>query len=105
MSLFTRIVMFGASASVCVVPLAFMFHDDYDDRLIGRIGLAVISFAGFVFSVRLLTGKVGAMWPETAALIIGVAVYLGWHYTRFVLRMRLEKKARRHELERRARTG
>lgn len=103
--MFGLISMTISSAFVCVLPLAFMFHDDYDDRLIGRIGLAIISFAGFVFTVRLVTGRITFLWPETQALLIGSALYLGWHYARFVLRMSLEKKARRHEIDRRNRTA
>lgn len=80
-------------AAVCVVlgviPLAFIFHNIYEDGLIGRAGLAGISFSAGLLLLAWFDYDLFPIFPFYEALPLLVlevtffAVFLVWHLFRF----------------------
>lgn len=73
-----------ALAALCValVAVALVLHPDYEDGLIGRVGLAAIAIAGAARSLNLLLDG-GHASPIGVLLWFGLVLFFARHAYRF----------------------
>lgn len=82
-------VLFIALLFTFVVPLVFIWHDVYDDGIIGRIALGVIALMSFIGMALILDGHKVCDPHDTviplalAWLAVAFAVFVTWHLMRF----------------------
>ncbi len=72
-----------ASAVLVVVPLVFVMHEVYEDGVVGRSGLLVISFVSAVDLLEWFFGEEYEVLPQTTVKCAAFAVFLCWHLFRF----------------------
>lgn len=96
MSLFIALV---ACAVLFVVPVLFVWNEVYEDGFWGRLGLTGISFSAMVMGVKIYQN--GFAWHETTILLVSFAIFLTWHLVRFHTRVLTNKRAEKHEIDRR----
>jgi len=88
--LITTAVSASASTLVMIVCGYLVFAEHYYDGLIGRIGLAIIALAAFVWtalalSEELVTSRLGAM------MWVGIAFFFTQHLCNFLAYLRRKK--------------
>jgi divalent metal cation (Fe/Co/Zn/Cd) transporter len=83
-------LLFGAVCAVlAAIPLAFIFHNVYEDGLIGRAGLAGISFSAALLLLAWFDYDAFPIFPFYESLpllvleVMFFAVFLMWHLFRF----------------------
>lgn len=73
------------TAVVLAVSLVLVFHSDYEDGLVGRLGLALIAFAAYSGFMRILDREFQAyVSPVWLLLWAGLALFLLRHLWRFL---------------------
>lgn len=75
--------------AIGLVSIYFVFHREYEDCVLGRFGLAVMSLSAFAVAHDTLEGWTITPLPTTLSLIGGMAVYMLWLLYRFERRRRL----------------
>jgi len=70
----------------------FIWHDVYEDGIIGRAALCGICGFAFMIGLQIVTGTEFNPVPETAWLIFSFSVFLTWHLFRFHGRILRQRK-------------
>lgn len=90
-----------------VLPWLLITNHSYNDGVIGRFFLGMISvFAGAMFMEGIVAQSIGSILYETGFLVICFTWFIGWHVTRFYIRLarckpKTDGKERRSGAERR----
>lgn len=82
-----------AAVAVCAACVMLIFHHDYEDGLLGRIGLGMIALASFATALRSVDKWIDGMpldIPENTMLFLwcGLTIFLCRHVWRFLRRSR-----------------
>ena len=95
---FTILTVFAASSVVLAISLVLIFHHEYHDGLVRRIGLALIGLAAWLRVLDLLqSGLEHRPFSKMAILVwVGMAIFLADHFYNFLKHLwASRKKARR----------
>jgi hypothetical protein len=76
----------GSSIMVTLSCLVLVFHPEYEDGLIMRVGLVAIVFASVARVARLFDGTPDYLSPVAITLWTGLALFLCMHTYRFLKR-------------------
>lgn len=74
------IVLFALLA-ICIMSYYLIICDDYDDGIVGRLALGILSFSSGLGFAQYLCGKV-LFDPVSQAIFVAVAVFEGRHIYR-----------------------
>ncbi len=89
---------YGAFVVACialfVIPIFLVFHDDYDDGVIGRIALLGMAFCAALFLLEVFFGSGYHIEREESGLMGAMALFLTWHSRRFCGRIAAERQRR-----------
>ena len=73
------------AAIVAVICTVLVFHKDYEDGLLGRLGLAVMAIASLARLSHLVEHEFSRnVSPIGVMLWLGLAIFLGRHLYRFL---------------------
>lgn len=88
------LTFFVVIALVCLVavPIAFIWHEVYNDGVFGRAGLGMIALFAFIRLCRMIDGTAPDAPLELDFLVIGMAVFIVWHLFRFHYRVLKAKR-------------
>lgn len=75
-----------------VVPITLVFNDDYEDRILGRLGLLGIAFFAAIFLSEIFFGGGYHIEREEAGLFAMMALFLLWHLRTFCKRIKKKKQ-------------
>lgn len=79
--------LFGCSV-LALFSMLFVVNEFYNDRVVGRCSLLAVAFASLTFLVNRAFGASYAdINPQVVLMVIGMAVFMGWHYLRFYWRI------------------
>ena len=84
-------IFVGSACVICAVSILFIFHERYDDCLIGRIALSVLAVSGAVTVVQWWNGWQWEPTANTTALVAGSAAFMAWLAFRFLRRNWIRK--------------
>lgn len=74
-----------AAFAVLVVSVVLVLHPDYEDGLVGRIGLALIGIAALARVLGILTSEHPRQFSSIALMLwIGLALFMLRHAWRFM---------------------
>ncbi len=92
--------LFVASAAImAAVAVLFIFHDEYDDCLFGRIALSVLAVSGVVTVGQWWKGWQWEPAANTTGLVVGQALFMAWLAFRF-LRRRYRQRRENEDVRR-----
>lgn len=82
-----------AAVAVCAACVMLIFHHDYEDGLLGRVGLSLIALASFATVIRAVDTWIDDLplrIPENTMLLLwcGLTIFLCRHVWRFLRRSR-----------------
>lgn len=83
---FHDLVFMALCGALTVVPLALVFTPAYDDGVIGRVGLLLVSFMSASIVMEMFEGVEYDPLPQTTYMLLGFAIYLTWHTVKFYRR-------------------
>lgn len=79
--------LFVASAAIiAAVAVLFIFHEKYDDCLVGRIALSILAVSGVVTVGQWWRGWQWEPAANTTGLVVGAASFMAWLAFRFLRR-------------------
>lgn len=90
-----EIIFYLACAVIAVVPLIFVVNKVYEDGVLGRAFLLLMSFCAWMYLIERLTVGAQYLQPLMVAFFVGAAGFLCWHLVRWhrrVLRRKHEDK-------------
>ena len=96
----TIVIVFGCAILVLTIALTLIFHPQYHDGLVRRIGLALLGLASWLRVLDILqNGWEHRPFSKTALLVwIGLVIFLGDHFYNFMRHLYASrKKTRRAE--------
>ncbi len=73
-----------AAHVVAAASVYLIFHEKYDDGLVGRISLVLLLFASLAFIVDGWSGDLVEVLPATALGAVSFAMFLSRHVYRFM---------------------
>lgn len=96
----TVIIVFGSAAVTLAICLVLIFHPEYHDGLVRRLGLALLGLASWLSVLDILqNGWEHRPFSKMALLVwIGLMIFLGDHFYNFLKHLYAgRKRARRSE--------
>jgi hypothetical protein len=66
--------------------LVLVFHQEYDDGLFGRLGMAMITFVAVARILKFFDGIPDYVSPNMLVLYVGLSMFFGRHTYRFLRR-------------------
>lgn len=88
----TGYLFVGSAAVMAAVALLFIFHEDYDDCLMGRIALSVLAVSGLVTVAQWWNSWHWEPSANTIGLLVGAAAFMAWLAFRFLRRQRQSRR-------------
>lgn len=88
----TSYLFVGSAAVMAAVSLLFIFHEHYDDCLLGRVALSVLAVSGLVTVAQWWNGWQWEPTANTTGLVVGAAAFMAWLAFRFLIRQRRLKR-------------
>lgn len=73
-------------AMLTVVPLVLVFTPAYDDGVVGRVGLLLVSFMAATIVMEMIEGVEYDPLPQGVYMLLGFTIYLTWHTIKFYRR-------------------
>lgn len=97
-------VLFLLSLAVLVIiPAVFIYHEVYEDGVMGRAFLGgILLFSSVPLMETFLDDMTYTLPAEIVCLIASFAGFISWHMMRFHRRVVRAKRAARGEIDRRA---
>lgn len=81
-----------AAGVMAGVAILFVWHEQYDDCLLGRIALSIIAVSGLITVVQWWRGWQWDPTPNTTGLVVGAAAFMAWLAFRFLRREHRRKR-------------
>lgn len=88
----TGYLFVAGAAIMAAVAVLFVFHEQYDDCLLGRLALSAIAVSG---SITVAQWWLGWSWepsPNTTGLVVSAAAFMAWLAFRFLRRQRRRRE-------------
>jgi hypothetical protein len=79
-------ILLICAITVCLCCFLLVFHPEYDDGLLGRLGMAMITFVGVARVLRYFDEIPDHVPPNLLIMWVGLALFFGRHTYRFLRR-------------------
>ena len=92
----TALLVMGSAIIVCALCSVLVFHPDYDDSWIRRVGLALLAVGSYIRIVGILehADGIGRAFSNVAILVwFGLAIFMCDHFFKFLRAVRASRSA------------
>lgn len=98
----TICIVFVAASIALAISVVLVFHPEYHDGLVRRIGLACIGFGAFLSTYGILQAGFERRPFSTIAVVVwtGIAIFLGDHFYNFIKHLWASRKKSRRVTDR-----